>query len=285
VFVSLYVCVCVCVLVGQINLTVRIRSMQLPADPQLKSLSALLGTEWISLEDIQMKMSSLKRSQRSSTVEHHDISPVLEEPTFPVDDDHGCCWRCCCCCCHGCGHRRRRAGRRVEKYVVGNTNSGSGPRVDSVAVGEQKSMVITCQPGKLKSTSVECMVTAGDGGMDSDIGSLRRAADAVHSRCAAIYAAVAEVGNSVRTAVERYFEQDRGVLVLRVELLGGSGGVAVCCICTRQEHVAQFHDDRADKLATDLERVMLTAAGAQVRLDVTLDDGDLELAELELRGA
>ena len=241
--------------------------MQLPADPQLKSLRALLGTEWISLEDIQMKMSSLKRSQRLSAA-HHDVSPVEEEAP---DDDDGCC--CCCCCSRKSSHRRRP--RRAEKYAVGNTGGVQ-------AAGEQKSLVITYQPGKLKSTSFECIAT-GDG--DSDLGSLRRAADAVHSRCAAIYAGVAEPGSALRTDVERYFEQDRGVLVLRVESLGGGGGVAVCCICTRPEHVTRFHDDRAEKLAAHLEKVVRTAAGALVRLDVMLDDGDLELAELELRGA
>jgi len=147
---------------------------------------------------------------------------------------------------------------------------------------EQKSLVITYQPGKLKSTSFECIATT-DG--DSDLGSLRRAADAVHSRCAAIYASVAEPGSALRTDIERYFEQDRGVLVLRVESLGGGGSAAICCICTRLEHVAQFHKDRSEKLATDLEKVIHCAAGALVRLDVMLDDGDLELAELELRGA
>lgn len=238
--------------------------MQLPADPQLKSLCALLGTDWISLEDIQMKMSSLKRSQRLSNA-HHDMSPVMEEA--PRHDDT-CCW--CCCCC-----RRRRQPRRADKYAVGNTGSHDQP------TNEHRAVVITYQPGKLKSTSVECITTVGG---DSDLGSLRRAADALHSRCAAIYAAVAEVGSPLRTDVERYFEQDRGVLVLRVDSLGGGGSVTVCCICTRPEHVGHFHDDRPEKLAADLEKLIQTAAGVPVRLDVTLDDGDLALAELELRG-
>jgi len=246
--------------------------MQLPADPQFKSLCALLGTEWISLEDIQMKMSSLKRSQRLSTA-HHDISPVMEEAP---SDDHGCCWRCCCCCCRKSSHHQRP--RRADKYVVGNTGGNSG---GVRAEQEQKSLVITYQPGKLKSTSFECMAMC-DG--DSDLGSLRRAADAVHSQCAAIYAAVAEAGSALRTDIERYFEQDRGVLVLRVESLGGGGGAVICCICTRPEHVVQFHEDRVEKLAADLEKVIHSMAGALVHLDVMLDDGDLELAELELRG-
>jgi len=252
--------------------------MQLPDEPQLKSLCALLGTEWISLEDIQMKMSSLKRSQRLSTA-HHDISPVMEETTFAVDDDHGCCWRCCCCCCQSSSHHQRP--RKADKYVVKNTNSNVDGRAEPVA-SEQKSLVITYQPGRLKSSSIECIAT---GGSDSDLGSLRRAADTVHSHCAAIYAAVAEVGSDLRTAVERYFEQDRGVLVLRVESMGSGGGAAVCCICTRPEHVTQFQEDRAEKLATDLEKVIHIAADVHVRLDVTVDDADLELAEMELRGA
>jgi len=257
--------------------TVRIRSLHLPADPQLKSLCALLGTDWISLEDIQMKMSSLKRSQRLSTA--HNISPVAEEKRF-ADDDPGCCWRCCCCCCYCCCRKSsRKHPRKADRYVVGKVNSSVG---GLVATADQKSTVVTYQPGRLKSTSVECIATAAS--ENSDLGSLRHAADTVHSRCAAVYAAVAEDGSALRTDVERYFEQDRGVLVLRVESMGG-GGAAVCCICTRPEHVARFHDDRAEKLATDLEKVIYTAAGAQVRLDVTLDDGDLELAELELRGA
>ena len=250
--------------------------MQLPDEPQLKSLCALLGTEWISLEDIQMKMSSLKRSQRSSTA-HHDISPVVEETTFVPKDDHGCCWRCCCCCCDSSSHNKHH--RRAEKYVVKSTGSGTRPEP---VVNDQKLMVITYQPGRLKSTSIECIPTS-DG--ESDLGSLRRAADTVHSRCAAIYSEVAEDGSELRTHVERYFEQDRGVLVLRVESLGGGGGAAICCICTRPEHVTRFCEDRAEKLATDLEKVVFAASGEQVRLDVTLDDGDLELAELELRGA
>ena len=266
---------CVYCLTGQINITVRIRSLHLPADPQLKSLCALLGTEWISLEDIQMKMSSLKRSQRLSTAHH--ISPVVEEKTF-AEDEHGCCWRCCCCCCYASSHPQ--PPRRAEKYVV-KTGSNVGVRAEPVG-SDQKSTVVTYQPGRLKSTSVECIATTDT---DSDLGSLRRAADTVHSHCAAIYATVAEDGSALRTDVERYFEQDRGVLVLRVESMGGGGGVAICCICTRLEHVARFNEDRAEKLATDLEKVIHTAAGADVRLDVALDDGDLELAELELRGA
>jgi len=250
--------------------------MQLPVDPHLKSLSALLGTEWISLEDIQMKMSSLKRSHRSSTA-HHDISPVMEE-----EDDHGCCWRCCCCCCRT-SSRRRRQSRRAEKYILGNTAAGNAAGAVQSEWSDPKSLVITYQPGQLKSSSTECIPTA-DGG-DSDLGSLRRAADAVHSHCAALYASIAEASSPLRTDVERYFEQDRGVLVLRLESLGGSGGAAICCICTRPEHVTRFREDRAEKLAADLEKVIQTAMGARVRLDMTLDDGDLDLAEVELRGA
>jgi len=273
-FVYINFC-CNCCIPGQINVGLRIRSMQLPADPHLKSLCALLGTEWISLEDIQMKMSSLKRSHRSSSA-HHDVSPVMEETT---QDDHGCCWRCCCCCCHTSSRHRRP--RKAEKYIVGNTNSNVGVQAEPAA-SEQKSLVVTYQPGRLKSTSIECISSTGG---ESDLGSLRRAADAVHCHCATIYVAVAEVGSPLRTNVERYFEQDRGVLVLRVESLGGSGGAAICCICTRPEHVVRFREDRAEKLAVDLEKVIHTAVGAHVRLDMTLDDGDLELAELELRGA
>jgi len=257
--------------------------MQLPEEPHLKSLCALLGTEWISLEDIQMKMSSLKRSQRLSTT-HHDISPVAEETTFAGKDDHGCCFRCCCCCCLASGCCRRRRPRKAEKYVVvGNTHGNTHGNVGGVqAEPEQKSLVITYQPGKLKSTSVECISTVSG---ESDLGSLRRAADVVHSHCATIYSAIAEAGSPLRTDVERYFEQDRGVLVLRVECLGGGGGAAICCICTRPEHVAQFREDRVEKLAVDLEKVIQTAVGEHVRLDMTLEDGDLELAELELHGA
>jgi len=252
--------------------------MQLPADPHLKSLRALLGTEWISLEDIQMKMSSLKRSHRSSTV-HHDISPVMEE-----EDDHGCCWRCCCCCCRTSSRRRRP--RRADKYVLGagNTPGAAVQSEPGVPASDQKSLVITYQPGQLKSTSTECISTTAGGAGESDLGSLRRAADAVHSHCAALYSSVAEAGSALRTDVERYFEQDRGVLVLRLESLGGGGGAAICCICTRPEHVARFREDRAEKLAADLEKVIQTTVGARVRLDMTLDDGDLELAEVELRG-
>jgi len=245
--------------------------MQLPTDPQLKSLCTLLGTDWISLEDIQMKMSSLKRSQRSSTA-HHDISPVTEETAL---DDRGCCWRCCCCCCCCCKSNRRRKQRRAEKYAVRNVAG-----VPNTA--DQKSLVITYQPGGLRSTSMECI---GLTDMDTDLGSLRRAADTVHSRCAALYSTVAEDRSALRTNVERYFEQDRGVLVLRIESLGTGGGVSVCCICTRPDHLARFRDDRAEKLATDLEKVVHNTEGALVRLDVTLDDGDLELAEMELRGS
>jgi len=254
--------------------------MQLPSDPHLKSLCALLGTEWISLEDIQMKMSSLKRTHRSSAG-HHDISPVVEEAP---PDERGCCWRCCCCCCYCCCCCRRSSHRqhprKAEKYIVGNPEGNICVQADPVA-GEQKSLVITYQPGRLKSTSTECISSTGG---ESDLGSLRRAADAVHSHCATIYAAVGEVGSALRTDMVRYFEQDRGVLVLRVECLGGGSGTAICCICTRPEHVVRFRDDRAEKLGADLEKVIHAAVGARVRLDMTIEDGDLELAELELRG-
>lgn len=262
--------------------------MQLPSDPQLKAVSALLGTEWISLEDIQTKMSSLKRSQRSSVahpdtlcIKSADDTVVTEAGTVDKKDR---CW-CCCCCRKGSSTSTKKA---AQKYELSNTNVNANPGdvtlEQQMRELEKKDTVVTIQPGRIKSASVEC-VNFGDatiGRFGSNMNSLRRAADSVQGRCTAIYNKINEPGTPLRIGIERYFEQDRGILVLNTESLGVGSGVTVVCICTLLEHAQKLREDQYKRLTSDLERVISNAYGTPVRLEVKVDDNELDLVELEM---
>lgn len=266
--------------------------MQLPTDPQLKAVSALLGTEWISLEDIQTKMSSLKRSQRSS-VAHPDTlciknadDTLMEAETFDKKDrDSSCCCCCCCCCCRKSSSPKKTA----QKYESTNTNVNANPgdtTFDQLQMTElvKKDVVVTIQPGRIRSASVECLALsdATNGRFGSNMNSLRRAADSIQGRCTAIYDKINEPGTPLRIGIERYFEQDRGILVLNTESLGAGSGVTVLCICTLLEHAQKLREDRFQRLTSDLERVISTAYGTLVRLEVKVDDNELDLVEWEM---
>lgn len=291
------VTVCCIYVLGQVGITLRIVSMQVPLDPQIKAVSALLGTEWISLEDIQTKMSSLKRSQRLS-VAHPDAVSVKvtdEAAAWPTDtavESPGCCCCCCWCCCRQSS--KKKVSSKNGKPVTHDDTAAADPlNVNEInkssnqpATSEYKALVVTYQPGhRTKSASIECiaMGDATNGQFGDSMSSLRRAADRVHSRCTAIYSDIYELGSEPRIAVDRYFEQDRGILVLNTESLGAGSGVTILCICTLGEHVQRLKDDvQSGKLKSDLERVVSNASKTLVRIDVRVDESDLALAESEL---
>ena len=270
--------------------------MQMPLDPQLKAVSALLGTDWISLEDIQTKLSSLKRSQRLSVVHPDAFCVTVPEKTDAVpevddnnDDRHSCCWRCCCCCCRRQEPKRDRRRSRNTNRNVNHSSGGGDPSCllqdepDPADLSHyRKPIVVTYQPGRTKSVSVECVALGNPDAANGQLNSLRRAADSVQTRCTAIYNKINEDGTALRAAVERYFEQDRGILVFGTESLGAGGGVAVSCICTLPEHVQKLREDASEKLVADLESIVGNASGSLVRLSVRVDENQLDLSAVEL---
>jgi len=87
---------------------------------------------------------------------------------------------------------------------------------------------------------------------------------------------------------DRYFEQDRGVLVLGTD--AGYDGLGVLCICTKLEHVIRLRDDfQSTKLANDLERIICTVdvlkalevVGLKLGVQVNMEDLDGVKQELQ----
>lgn len=289
---------------------IRVKSMKLFQD-QFKAVSELLKKEWISLEDIQMKLSSLKKSQRMSMVDQRNsvVGPsTLQLPS----DDETTGGGCCLCCCMSSRQRHSKPTKSSKKYMVGSNQPDllNGAKVDptdqNVSGGSgglsQKNplgLIVTYQPSKSASTqelTLECVSGGGIGGNSSStvvrrqdetsVEHLRSVANALQEKCEELYATLSDPTTTANARLLKYFEQDRAVLVLTTE---SREGLEILSICTMLDQVARLKTDHAaGKLTADLERVVMAPDILQkigavgIQLEVGLDSDDLDLAKQEL---
>ena len=105
-----------------------------------------------------------------------------------------------------------------------------------------------------------------------------------------IYAHLRDSSTNSHAQLLRYFEQERGVLVL--DTVNEQHGLIVVNICTKREQLERIRRDHASgKLNRDVEACisngdggdLLDSVGAKaVKLHTTLDREQLQIAEQEL---
>jgi len=88
------------------------------------------------------------------------------------------------------------------------------------------------------------------------------------------------------SGVDRYFEQDRAVLVLDTD---SNDALNIFCVCTKLDQIAQLNEDLSTgKLKSDLEQILTTREVLQplgiagVKLDIEVNQDDLDAAGKEL---
>jgi len=167
---------------------ISIKSMKLAQD-SFRTVAALLHKDWISLEDIQMKISSLKRhhsmSQRSSMIiENKQSSALLLNsgaelaPVVEIDDNRVCCF---CCCCQPRQSTKRDNYKPVDTssndlVIANNANANFNSNIIQGSC-EQVSLVVTCQPRGSLSGSQEFVTGTTNGGGGGGEGTLRKVTD------------------------------------------------------------------------------------------------------------
>lgn len=122
---------------------------------------------------------------------------------------------------------------------------------------------------------------------EDEIENLKNLADTFRQKANIFYSILRDPESSSSTTLVKYFEQERGVLVLDTEC---SQGFMIINICMRVEQLDQLRRDYSSgTLAKDVEKAViseevLTKIGAKgIKLNTLIDLDELELADQELR--
>lgn len=191
-------------ILGQVGLKIRVKSMKLQ-QAAFRTVSELLHKDWISLGDIQMKLSSIKKlqsqSQRSSMADPPLRSSYME-PTVPppepedAPEDVGCCF----CCCGSRKPKNSTKKTRSDSTTNGHelTHITDADNINSNAYTEKEVvdpavLVVTCQPMNKFSGSqdlrLEC-IRNGHGSIqrrENSVENLRNVANIIQEKCLELY--------------------------------------------------------------------------------------------------
>ena len=133
---------------------------------------------------------------------------------------------------------------------------------------------------------------------------LRHMADVMKTKAATFNELVQDAGTQSHVALVKYFEQERGTLVLESRTTGGGGSgdsdvggvvaeqsLGVVTICVKASQVAAMRRDvTSGQLVTDVEALvdeeeLFAHTGASgLKLEITVDMEELDIAENELSG-
>lgn len=297
---------------GQVELKIRVKSMKLQ-QPIFKTVSELLHKDWISLEDIQTRLSSIKKfqsqSQRSSMVDripsqrcsYTEPAAAAQPAAMETDEDseeRGCCF-CCCCCC---APRKSKSSKKAvapepndlgEPVLTADNSNVNATPVGDVAVVGPGNVIVTCQPQRKLSACQDIRLTYirnGNGSLkqkrDDSVENLRNVANNIQEKCLDLYAALSDTSAPVHVNLLRYLEQERGILSLSTN----SGDfLEILCICTKPDHITQLQaDNLSGRLTAELERILTAPEVLQplgilgVKLEIEVNEDDLEVAGQEL---
>lgn len=197
--------------------------------PIFKTISEQLHKDWISLEDIQTELSSIKRfqsrTQRSSVVDHVPSQrgsyaesvasppPTVVMGTDAVSEDR----RCCFCCC--CAPRKSKLPKKMLAVLETNSVSTSALTLNNIngsvvpaddATADAGDIVVTCQPsGKFSANrDVRAMyIRSGHGNLrenkDRSVENLRSAANKIQEKCLELYASLSDTSTAVHVNLLR----------------------------------------------------------------------------------
>lgn len=192
--------------------------------PIFKTVSEQLHKDWISLEDIQTKLSSIKkfqsRMQRSSVVDHvpsqrGSYAESVASPP-PVEMDEVSEDRRCFCCCAPRKSKSQKKMLAMSKtngvstsVLALNNMTGSVIPADDVSANPGD-IVVTCQPPGKFSASREVRATYMRNdhkslreNKDHSVENLRSAANSIQEKCLELYAALSDTSTAVHVNLLR----------------------------------------------------------------------------------
>ena len=178
-------------------MTIRVKSIKSQHE-SVKLVSSKLHKDFVSLEDIQAKFSSMKRHQRVSTIERssalYEQSVIPEEATSTTVKKQGCCL----CLCLG---SRKQKTKRSEKYAIPDAGNGTSEALPTV---------VTYQPNKQLHGSqvltMECIKNGNNGlrSHDDSLENLRLASNSLQETSNELYALLSDTGSSAHAKLLRY---------------------------------------------------------------------------------
>ena len=239
-----------------------------------KISSSLLNKEWLSLQDIRLRINELLEKQEK--LQPLEIQEIIVEDSKKSS-----------CLCH-CFSRMFSSRKKTDQTKCITTPSATSPNKPSleVANGFHMNGKTSDSQSTLNSNNRLNSIAGSKYSLDS----LRSIAELLQNKADNIYAHLRDSSTKTNAEILRYFEQDRGVLVLETHTQ--QQGVIIVNICTKKEQLERIRRDYASgKLTRDLETcvnqsdkgVLLDSVGARaIKLQINVDKEQLLLAEQEL---
>ena len=246
----------------------------------LASLGLSLTREWLSLEDIQISIATLRRPKK------HKKSLEKLEVTERENETRQSCGFC------GCFSKMFSRKKSSSKYQTNDHNNSvqysnnmetpdneHGTRGgDSNIMNE--SILSTTKNGNLLDESVLSINTK------TSVENLRNVAHAIQEKSEEFYQLFAKSTSTPRIQLLKYFEQSRGILVLDSSYVDG---IALVCICTKPDQLDDLRRDYdSGKLAADVEDWVVTSDVLEgmgvtgIRLKADINKEEIEMSEQEL---
>ena len=263
---------------GQVTLHIQVKALKLvhetydrPIDEttgkMVRSTTYTFSREWISLEDIKMKIAELMNPRPSLQFElaesHMDELPKKRNSCF--------------CVCFSRLFSRRKGneanqvnGHPGEKYMVTTqTTNGYTQKLNNHQVAAQ-----------LKQDALR------QANNKNDLENLKNMADTFAQKADILYSILRDSKSSSYTQLLKYFEQDRGVLVLETNTEDGFVIVNICMKLSQLEHLRRDYTN--GKLNKDIENCVISDDVLQrvgckgIKLNSEINQDDFDLAEQEL---
>lgn len=277
-------------LAGQVSLNVKVQALKL--EPELvPAASPLSCREWISLEDVQVRLASLTRPKPLS------IQP-LEIDDGEADQPQK---QCCLCACFS-----RLFSTKPSKYATSKGKGSEGKRKGSNQAVQQQ-MTLTSPPpissssgnlnGNYATTPAQsslCHEFPTYASMRTpkenrhSVASLRNLANTVQEKSELFYQILRDPNTTTRESVVKYLEQDRGVLVVETNATSPDG-VMLGAICMKMDQLVELRRYHSNgKLAQDLQNLLVTdklleqVGATAIHLEVEVNSEEFDLAEQEL---
>ena len=248
-------------------------------------LSHFLNREWINLEEVKLRISELTAPPPQALQQFEMFEPYEDDKKKHKD-------RTCLCLCFSRLFTRNRKPRK-DGSPNGEVNSGQVSKSNSNGVKHSgrlsPQVMLVKQNNYTMNTEISLVGPLNNEHQKSvrdDVEKLRSLVDMFTNKADEIYDVLGERNGGPYSQLLRYFEQDRGVLVL--ETFCDSGFVIVS-ICMKQDQLEQLRRDYCNgKLNKDLENCLINDEVLQkvstkgIKLQTDIDQDEFELAEQEL---
>ena len=249
-------------------------------------ISQFRNREWINLEEVKQRISELTAPPPQALQQFEMFEPYEEDKKKPSKD------RTCLCLCFSRLFTRNRKPSKDGSHN-GEVNSGQLSKSNSNGVKHSgrlsPQVMLVKQNNYTMNTEISLVGPLNNEHQKSvrdDVEKLRSLVDLFNNKADEVYDVFSDRSSAPYSQLLRYFEQDRGVLVL--ETLSDSGFVIVS-ICMKVDQLEQLRRDYCNgKLNKDLGNCLVTdevlqkvsAKGIKIQTDI--DQDEFELAEQEL---